>query len=213
MQTTDLGHGRGWLDAQAAASIERIDAEIGHPLQITEAGRTRAQQLEHWNTYQRFGKPIALHPDGPPKGNGPSIHQAGEAVDSDEAQQFVDLMNRHGWKQTVYRNGKLIGPWHFEYDPANDQHLGEDIMSAAAELAIFPIRDYLGANGGLNTKTPDTVGARVKDIQLALTNALPVLLKQSGGTPKEIAAAVVAAIPDDIAQDIIDGLAERLTRK
>lgn len=122
MQTTNLGAGRGWLDAAAARSIARIDRALGHPLQITEAGRTWARQMEHWRTFQRNGKPIALHPDGPPKGNGPSIHQLGNAIDSDEAQRHVALMAEHGWIRTVWRNGRLIEPWHFEYRIANDQH-------------------------------------------------------------------------------------------
>lgn len=97
----------------------------------------------------------------------------------------------------------------------------DDMFTDEDRTALNQVRDVLGARGGLDTKTADSVAflvrgmsPRVQDVQLALTNALPVLLKQStGGNPKEVAAAVVAAIPDDLAQDIIDGLAERLTRK
>lgn len=113
---TDLGHNRGWLSPAPAASIARIDRQIGHPLQVTEAGRTWAQQKAHWDTYQRYGKPIALHPDTP------SLHQLGNAIDSDEAQRFVGLMADHGWIRTVWRNGRLVEPWHFEYRIADDRH-------------------------------------------------------------------------------------------
>lgn len=110
---TDLGNGRGWLDAPAAASIKRIDRAIGHALQITEAGRSFFQQEKHWLKYQRDGYPIALNP------NTPSEHQKGKAIDSDEAQNFVAFMEEHGWFRTVYRwvNGKwtLVERWHFEY--------------------------------------------------------------------------------------------------
>lgn len=110
---TDLGYGRGWLDAPAAASIKRIDRAIGHALQITEAGRSFFRQREHWLKYLRDGYPIALNPDTP------SEHQKGKAIDSDEAQNFVGLMEEHGWFRTVYRwvNGKwtLVERWHFEY--------------------------------------------------------------------------------------------------
>lgn len=109
MTRMTLTGGRGWLTARAAASISRIDAELGHRLQITEAGRTWAQQNTKWLRYQRQGHPIALHPDTP------SVHQKGEAIDSDEAQRHLALMTRHGWRRTVYRNGKLVEPWHFEY--------------------------------------------------------------------------------------------------
>ena len=114
--TTDLDHGRGWLGDAAAASIRRIDRALGHPLQITEAGRTWARQWHHWLIYQRDGWPLALHPDTP------SIHQLGNAVDSDEGQQHLALMAEHGWKRTVYRRGKLVEPWHFEYAASRDRH-------------------------------------------------------------------------------------------
>lgn len=201
----DLGHGRGWLKDVPAESIARIDAELGHPLQTTETGRTWAQQNAHWLTFQRVGRPIALHPDTP------SIHQLGAAIDTDEGQQFVALMNRHGWKQTVYRNGKLVEPWHFEYDPAADQYLGDDMFTQTDRDNVQMIRDYIGANGGMNTKTADSLGFKLNDVQKALTSALPVLLAKSSATDAAaIAKAVVAAIPADIAQDVIDGLAKRL---
>uniref|UniRef100_A0AAU6R6Y0 Endolysin n=1 Tax=Micrococcus phage Kurnik TaxID=3092208 RepID=A0AAU6R6Y0_9CAUD len=116
----DLGGGRGWLDAAAAASVRRIDAAIGHMLQITEAGRSFFTQEQHWLKYQRDGYPIALNP------NTPSEHQKGKAIDSDEAQKFVALMEEHGWYRTVYRwvNGvwTLVERWHFEYFIDRDKH-------------------------------------------------------------------------------------------
>lgn len=122
----DLGNGRGWLNPGPAASIARIDRVLGHPLQITEAGRSWAQQKAHWDTYQRRGHPIALHPDGPPKGNGPSVHQKGAAVDTDEGKRIVRFMEDHGWRRTVYRWVKgvwtLIEDWHWEYFERLDNH-------------------------------------------------------------------------------------------
>ena len=118
-EMVDLGFGRGWLSRPAAASIRRIDRQIGHPLQITEAGRTRAQQMVHWMTYQRVGWPIALHPDTP------SEHQKGLSIDSDEAQKIIAIHEDHGWRRTVYRwvNGKrtLVEPWLFRVLPAPRQ--------------------------------------------------------------------------------------------
>ena len=118
----DLGGGRGWLTKEAAASIFRIDRAIGHRLQITEAGRSFFQQDEHWQKYRRDGWPIAINPRNDP----PSVHQIGDAIDSDEAQKFVALMAEHGWIRTVYRwvGGvwTLVERWHFEYFPSRDQH-------------------------------------------------------------------------------------------
>lgn len=125
MRATDLGHGRGWADAGAAASIRRVDQALGHPAQITEAGRDWERQNDHWQAYLRYlaggpWAPIALSPDAP------SIHQLGNAVDSDEWQKHVALLARHGWRRTVYRkiNGvwTLVEPWHFEYFADRDQH-------------------------------------------------------------------------------------------
>ncbi|MGO2091374.1 MAG: hypothetical protein ACTH34_05840, partial [Microbacterium gubbeenense] len=117
MQTTQLSNGRGWLDAPAAASLTRIDAEVGHPLDINEAGRTWAQQNAHYQRYQSFlaggpWAPIAL-----PAGS--SIHEFGRAIDTDE--QITTVLNRHGWFHTVYRGGVLVEPWHYEYDYTRDQ--------------------------------------------------------------------------------------------
>src|SRR5690349_9705397 len=105
-----LHGGRGWLTVEAAASIHRIDRQIGHHLQITEAGRNWDQQNAHYQHYLRYGSPIALNPDTP------SVHQKGAAIDSDEAQNDIAMMERNGWVRTVYRwvNGvwTLVERWH-----------------------------------------------------------------------------------------------------
>lgn len=129
-EQVDLGFGRGWLNRPAAASIRRIDRQIGHPLQITEAGRTWGRQNEHWLTYKRVGRPIALHPDTP------SEHQKGNSVDSDEAQRIIAILEDHGWRRTVYRwvNGRwtLVEPWHFEYFAHLDNHRNDPAPSGSA---------------------------------------------------------------------------------
>lgn len=120
----ELGADRGWLDAPAAASIFRVDRAIGHPCQISEAGRTWDQQMRFWRIFQSGGN-IALHPDTP------SEHQKGKAVDSDELQRFIALMEDHGWRRTVYRwvNGvwTLVERWHFEYFEHLDNHINDPL--------------------------------------------------------------------------------------
>lgn len=136
---TDIGHGRGWLEVEAAKSQARIDRALGHPQQITEAGRSWEQQNAHWLTFQKYGKPIALHPDTP------SVHQKGRAKDTDE--RDVALMNDHGWFQTVYRtvNGRrtLVEPWHFEYVPERDNHRNDPAPSGNgnARPALIPLEE------------------------------------------------------------------------
>lgn len=123
MQQVTLDHGRGWLDVGAAASLVRVDADLGRPLDINEAGRTWQQQDAHYQAYQRYldggpWAPIALPP-------GSSIHEFGRAIDTDDHVRHTALLNEHGWHQTVYRGGVLVEPWHFEYDYTRDQHLTE----------------------------------------------------------------------------------------
>ena len=103
-----LGHGRGWLtdDAAAAASIARIDHQIGHPLQITDAGRTWDEQMTNYRAYLNGTGAYALHPDTP------SIHQLGNAIDTDEGRNIDPIMRDHGWRLTALDIGEW---WHWEY--------------------------------------------------------------------------------------------------
>ncbi|MGI6878845.1 hypothetical protein [Microbacterium sp. gxy059] len=173
---TDIGHGRGWLTPEAAASIRRLDAVKGAPWQITEAGRTWDRQKQHWDAYQAYlsGRgpwaAIALHPDAP------SIHQRGSAIDTD--QRETALLNEHGWFHTVYRDGVLVEPWHYEYDKARDKHLGqsaggggatttpeEDIMNASQEKKLDDALRYAKAAYEASRQSASTtkwIKARIK---------------------------------------------------
>lgn len=110
---TDIGHGRGWLNADAAASLWRIDAEIGHPLQITDAGRTWEQQKANWDAWQNGTGSFAAYP-------GTSPHEAGNAIDTNE--RLVEILHRHGWRRPL-----AFEPWHFVYWPNLDNHLNESV--------------------------------------------------------------------------------------
>lgn len=131
-ERVDLGADRGWLGREAANSIFRIDGQLGHLLQITEAGRDWDQQNAHYQTYLRVGYPIALSPDAP------SIHQKGGAIDSNEAQRIVSILEDHGWRRTVYRwvNGvwTLVEPWHFEYFAHLDNHRYDPTPAGEADI-------------------------------------------------------------------------------
>lgn len=177
----DLAFGRGWLNAPAAASIRRIDRQIGHALQITEAGRTWAQQDAHYQRFLRYGSPIALSP------NTPSLHQKGNAVDTNEGQRIHAVMEDHGWRRTVYRwvNGvwTLIEPWHYEYFEHLDNHRHEGAASggAVSEEDMTPEQDALLRNvaafifgGGTSTIDPKYFGGtgslynRIRNIEAHL---------------------------------------------
>lgn len=168
---TDLTAGRGWLNPAPAASIARIDRALGHPLQITEAGRSWAQQKAHWDTYQSRGWPIALHPDTP------SVHQLGAAIDSDEAQKHLNLMTEHGWIRTVYRNGRLAESWHFEYAEHRDQHINDAAPAATVPeeddmpITIIQKADSNAAKSLYDVKTGRAIRAISRDENTAFRKA------------------------------------------
>lgn len=140
METVDVGHGRGWADAPAAASIARIDTQLGRPLQITEAGRTHDRQAQLRRDYlaKKPGAAFALPPDPP---EGPGEHQSGEAIDTDEwvNATVVAVLNDNGWYQTAKARKE---PWHFEYFRARDNHL-EDDMNAEQDRILKLIHDWI----------------------------------------------------------------------
>lgn len=129
---TTLSHGRGWLDSEAAASIHRIDAELGHALQITDAGRTRAQQEEEY----------AKDPDNaaPP---GESPHESGKAVDSNEARHHEEMMRRHGWRRPLPREW-----WHWVYWRDLDQHRNDHTPTNTPTLLEEEMKHYRLADDG-----------------------------------------------------------------
>lgn len=125
MNIKQLSNGRGTLPAIAAESIHRIDAAIDHPVQVTEAGRTRERQLY---LYEGWAKRLpgfnrALHPDNPRANHVLSPGRRG-AVDSDE-QRGVPWYD-HGWVLTASDE-----PWHREYFPERDMHRFDEIIDSA----------------------------------------------------------------------------------
>ena len=173
----DLGHGRGWASPEAAASIWRIDAELGHPLQITEAGRSAEDADANYAAYQAY-----LNGTGPwapiAYPSWLSVHCWGGAIDSDEAQQFVDRMQRHGWRRTVYRNGVLAEPWHFEQFIDEDQHRFDGIPAGSGGEEIMPTAEEIAKATwhGITFKSGRTPGQLLVDTNDAVTR----LLMQSG---------------------------------
>lgn len=133
----DLGHDRGWLNADAAASLWRVDAQIGHPLQVTDAGRTGEQQAHLRWLYENGQGSFAAKP-------GESPHEAGNAIDTNE--RLVDILHDHGWRRPL-----AFEPWHFVYWPNYDNHINEsaeDDMTPdqAADLAAVKSALFYGGN-------------------------------------------------------------------
>ena len=140
-----LSHGRGWLNADAAASLGRVDASIGHPLQVTEAGRSRAEQQAHWDRYVRYlnGGPWAPLAAAP----GSSPHEFGNAIDTNE--RLVALLAAHGWSRPL-----PVEPWHFVYNTNNDRHRFDPAPAGQEEDDMFTEEDR---------KLLNTLAARMND--------------------------------------------------
>lgn len=117
----DLGYGRGWLSEDAAASLWRVDAQIGHPLQITSAGRTRAEQQEAYDRYLAGTGSFAAYP-------GTSPHEFGNAIDTNE--RLVSILADHGWWRPL-----SFEPWHFVYRASADNHINEGTAAGGGSAA------------------------------------------------------------------------------
>lgn len=115
MPSMYLNGNRGWLSVEAAYSIHRVDAAIGHQLQITEAGRTWDQQKAHRDRYEAYvnGGPWAPYAAKP----GTSPHEFGNAIDTNER---TGVLLDHGWRRPL-----SFEPWHFVYNWNLDNHRHE----------------------------------------------------------------------------------------
>lgn len=125
MITADLGHGRGWLRADAAASVLRIDQQLGRLADVNDAGRSPEQADKNhaaWVAYQNGGPkaPYALPASR-------SVHCLGLAVDSDDwyNARAAAVWRENGWRQTARYpdNPAKDEPWHGEYSTVRDKHL------------------------------------------------------------------------------------------
>lgn len=143
----DLGHGRGWASPRAAASIRRIDAQLGRLADINEAGRSPEQANENrrkWLAYERYlnGGPWA--PKAPyALGADESVHCSGDAADSDDwyDPRAAAVWRDNGWRQTARyfdRQGRPTAkdePWHGEHFEHLDNHRFDGVPSGGAAAA------------------------------------------------------------------------------
>lgn len=130
----DLGYGRGWAAPAPAASIRRIDSQLGRLADINEAGRSPEQADENrrkWLAYERYlnggtWAPKAAYALGSDK----SVHCWGYAADSDDwyDERTAAVWHDNGWRQTARyfdSNGRPTAkdePWHGEYSEHLDNH-------------------------------------------------------------------------------------------
>ena len=123
----DLGHGRGRASGEAAASIRRIDAQLGRTADINEAWRSPEQanaNYARWVAYQNGTGPKA--PLALPASE--SIHCRGYAADSDDWYDAAaaQVWRDNGWRQTArYPGTNRDEPWHGEYFREHDKFYGQ----------------------------------------------------------------------------------------
>lgn len=122
--TLPLNGGRGRATPQCVWSIHRIDAQLGRYLDINSAWRDPQEQERLYTAYRSYVNgngpwaPIALPPEQ-------SVHCKGEAIDTDDNNAAMTrILNDNGWFHTVFRNGVLVEPWHYEYDYKRDKFYG-----------------------------------------------------------------------------------------
>lgn len=134
-EAVDIGHGRGRLAWDAAASLRRVDAELGRLADVNEAWRSPEKADENYRKYLAYkngtgpAAPLAL----PAKD---SIHCRGYAVDSDDWYDAAAaaVWRRNGWRQTARYNDSRDEPWHGEYFPEHDQNYGKPAANGAADF-------------------------------------------------------------------------------
>ena len=127
----DIGHGRGRLAVEPAASLRRVDATFGRPADVNEAWRSPKDADDNYAKYLRYQNggpwaPIALPANQ-------SVHCIGYALDTDDTSDAqMRVWNDHGWFWTVYRNGKLAERWHLEYFRSRDNHRNQAAAHGAS---------------------------------------------------------------------------------
>lgn len=176
--TTNLGPGangteRGWAADDAAASIFRIDQQLGRPADINEAGRSAENADRNraaWEAYRDGRGPWAPYA----LGSGDSVHCTGLAADSDDWYDpaAAAVWRDNGWRQTARYNDDRDEPWHGEYNLDLDNHRNdtpeeEDTMSTRIirhpNGTMFLIdetgADHLGDFGSADISTGELIGS------------------------------------------------------
>lgn len=228
----DIGHGRGRLAREAAASLRRVDRDFGRVVDVNEAWRSPEQANANYARYQAYLRdpknnpwaPIALRAED-------SIHCRGYALDTDDTSAAqMRIWNDHGWYWTVYRDGKLVERWHLEYFRDRDNHRNdpapagsdaepfkEDVMNADQERLLKSMATDVANikgfvyDGGSSVSDPNYVPAPGSLLQVARNIAAHVY---AGGT--DAAKADYLAAPGTIyhllKRRVLRGLGARPTK-
>lgn len=131
--TVDIGYGRGRLAPNPAASLRRIDSQLGRLADVNDAWRfpeVADENRRKWLAYKAGTGPIAPYA----LDRWGSIHCRGYAADSDDWYNAAAaaVWWRNGWRQTARYSDSRDEPWHGEYDEVLDQYLGTTAVGGAS---------------------------------------------------------------------------------
>jgi hypothetical protein len=143
MPLVDIGHNRGKLAEEPAASLLRIDAQLGRPADVNEAWRSPEKadaNYAKWIAYSQYGGPWA--PYALPAKD--SVHCKGYAADSDDwyNSHAAQVWRDNGWRQTARyfdasgKPTKRDEIWHGEYFKWHDKHYGQTAADNSKPLVI-----------------------------------------------------------------------------
>ena len=188
--TIALNGGRGRATPQCVWSIHRIDAQLGRYLDINSAWRDPQEQERFYSAYRAYVNgngpwaPIALPPEQ-------SVHCKGEAIDTDDNNAAMTrILNDNGWFHTVFRNGVLVEPWHYEYDSKRDKYFGA-IPAGNESTPIEEDMPLTQADVNLLLNSPAyTNGPTIGRILLEAHNVYDAIFK--GGTSMDDAGRSIA---------------------
>lgn len=234
MQMTKLDGDRGWLDAPAAASVHRIDRQLGRLADVNDAGRSPEQanaNRDAWEAYRDGRGPKAPYALGADE----SVHCRGLAVDSDDWYDPASaaVWRENGWTQTARYADDRDEPWHGEYSANLDQHITDPTPTPTPkELDVSII--YCSTDKEKTTRTTLAVGslfwllpnnaivdgpvvwlsdvvldALIEDARASKSRGMPPVLIHDTGSGKWLYAAhggVVLLRDDEERQNIIGAL-------
>lgn len=158
--TVPLNGGRGRATPQCQWSIHRIDAQLGRYLDINSAWRDPQEQERFYTAYRAYVNgngpwaPIALPPEQ-------SVHCKGEAIDTDDNNaSMTRILNDNGWFHTVFRDGKLVEPWHYEYDYKRDKYFGGTPASGGEATPLPQEWDEMATKQEIKDALSEVISAR-----------------------------------------------------
>lgn len=191
----DVGHGRGWLAPGPAASLLRVDWQIGGVLPTSSLGRTAAEQQKLIDA-AAAGDPNVFMPAAV----GESPHQLGISADVPRWWDYEAVLNDNGWTRPL----PTRDPVHFNYNPDRDNHLNDPIggfLMSLSDAEQRQVYDWLNQIQQALFNGNQIVGPDFRPIDVLTSHATATfgLVKAIAAEGDEQTQASAAAIVDELA--------------